>query len=55
MNATHSPTWIQVVAAVPAALMLVVLFCWNPKSKKQWSLAAIMGAYVAVYYFVFIR
>jgi len=55
MNTTHSPTWIQIIAAIPAAVMLVILFCWNPKSKKQWSLAATIAAYVALYYFLFVR
>jgi hypothetical protein len=32
MNVTHSLTWIQIVAAVPAAVMLVILLWWNPKA-----------------------
>jgi hypothetical protein len=49
------PSWLMIVAAVPAAVMLWALLAWNPKSGRQWLVAIAMMGYVAFYYFVFIR
>lgn len=55
MVANQSPTWLQVVAAIPAAVMLWTLLAWNPKGRRQWFVAAAMMAYIAGYYWVFVR
>jgi hypothetical protein len=55
MVANQSPTWLQVVAAIPAAVMLWTLLAWNPKGRRQWVIAAVMMVYIAGYYWVFIR
>ena len=51
----HSPRWLEVAAAIPAAVMLWTLICWNPKGRRQWLLTGAMLAYVACYYFLFVR
>lgn len=53
--ASRWPEWLKVVFAVPAAVMMAILICWNPGTKKQWLWAAGMAGYVALYYFVIIR
>jgi len=47
-------SWIQTVAAIPAAVMLWTLLAWNPKTRRQWLLAAAFAIYIAGYYFLFI-
>lgn len=49
------PLWVEVVAAIPAAVMLWGLLAWTPRSKKQWILAGGMAIYVALYYLLFIK
>ena len=49
----HIAKWLEIVAAIPAAVMVWTLLCWTPKGRKQWILAAVMAAYIAVYYVVF--
>jgi hypothetical protein len=55
MVANQSPTWPQVVASIPAAVMLWTLLAWNPKGRRQWLIAAAMMVYIAAYYWVFVR
>ena len=55
MAATQSPSWLQVVAAIPAAVMVWALLVWDPKGRRQWLIAAGMMIYVAGYYLVFVR
>jgi len=47
--------WLRVTAAVPAAVMLSILVHSTPKSKRQWIWGAAEAAYVAFYYFFFVR
>jgi len=47
--------WLRVTAAVPAAVMLSILVHSTPKSKRQWIWGAAGAAYVAFYYFFFVR
>jgi hypothetical protein len=51
----ESPTWLQVVAAIPAAVLLWTLLAWNPRGRRQWLVAAAMMVYIAAYYWVFVR
>lgn len=53
--ALKSPAWVQVVAALPAAVMLWTLLAWNPKGRRQWFVAAAMMLYIVGYYWVFVR
>jgi hypothetical protein len=47
-------SWIQTVAAIPAALMLWTLLAWNPKTRRQCLLAGAFAIYIAGYYFLFL-
>ncbi len=54
MDRNQSISWIQTVAAIPAAVMLWALIVWNPKNRKQWLLAAAFALYITGYYFLFV-
>ncbi len=51
----HAPTWLEVAASIPAAVMLWAILWWTPKGRRQWFLAAAMIAYLACYYLIFVR
>jgi hypothetical protein len=55
MVANQSPTWLQIVAAIPAAVMVWTLLARNPKRRRQWFVAAGMMVYIAGYYWLFVR
>jgi len=48
------PTWLQILAALPAAVMLWGLISWTPRGRREWFLAAAMMAYIVYYYFIFV-
>ncbi len=52
---TQSPTWLQTVAAIPAAVMLWILLAWHPKGRRQSLIAVAMILYIAGYYWLFVR
>jgi hypothetical protein len=55
MVANQQLTWLEIVAAVPAAVMLWILLAWNPRGRRQWFVAAAMMIYIAGYYWLFVR
>jgi hypothetical protein len=55
MVAKPNPTWLRILAAIPAAVMLWVLLAWNPKGRRQWLVAVAMAVYIAGYYWMFVR
>jgi hypothetical protein len=52
--ANEHVTWLEVVAGVPAALMLWILIVWNPKGRRQWLIAAALMIYVGGYFWLFV-
>jgi hypothetical protein len=53
--ANQQVTWVQILASVPAAVMLWVLLVWNPRGRRPWFVAAAMMIYIAAYYWLFVR
>lgn len=55
MREVQWPMWVKVVAALPATVMLRVLFSWDPRSKRQWLWTAGMVIYLSLYFYLFVR
>jgi len=50
------PLWLQLLVGLPhAALLVVTVWLWWPKSRKAWLRFVAVLAYLWLFYFVFVR
>lgn len=55
MVVVQAPKWLEMVAVIPAAVIMWALVIWTPKTRQQWYMAAAAVLYIAAVYVIFIR